>query len=86
MALVDEDRADHIYEAMGPAIEISGGWLPTRSWDCEPRGRSAFAGKVRDDALGQVFAHDIRAAGVNFDTLRCVRRRLDRALLCVGDA
>jgi sugar/nucleoside kinase (ribokinase family) len=69
MALVDEDRADHIYEAMGPAIEISGGSAAnTIVGIASLGGRSAFVGKVRDDALGQVFAHDIRAVGVNFDT------------------
>ncbi|WP_239515646.1 PfkB family carbohydrate kinase, partial [Klebsiella pneumoniae] len=31
-------------------------------------GRTAFIGQVADDQLGQVFAHDIRAAGVDFDT------------------
>src|SRR5207302_313189 len=30
--------------------------------------RAAFVGKVKDDELGRVFAHDIRAAGVAFDT------------------
>jgi sugar/nucleoside kinase (ribokinase family) len=30
--------------------------------------RTAFVGRVRDDQLGQVFTHDIRAAGVRFDT------------------
>jgi adenosine kinase len=30
--------------------------------------RAAFIGKVKDDELGRVFAHDIRAAGVSFGT------------------
>ncbi len=30
--------------------------------------RAAFIGKVKDDPLGQTFAHDIRAAGVAFNT------------------
>ena len=30
--------------------------------------RAAFVGKVKDDKLGQAFAHDIRAAGVAFTT------------------
>jgi sugar/nucleoside kinase (ribokinase family) len=69
MALIDEDRAEHIYEAMGPAVEISGGSAAnTIVGIASLGGRSAFVGKVRDDALGQVFAHDIRAVGVNFDT------------------
>jgi sugar/nucleoside kinase (ribokinase family) len=69
MALIDEDRAEHIYEAMGPAVEISGGSAAnTIVGIASLGGRSAFVGKVRDDALGQVFVHDIRAVGVNFDT------------------
>jgi adenosine kinase len=69
MALIDEDRAEHIYEAMGPAVEISGGSAAnTIVGIASLGGCSAFVGKVRDDALGQVFAHDIRAVGVNFDT------------------
>jgi sugar/nucleoside kinase (ribokinase family) len=69
MMLIDEERADHIYEAMGPAVEISGGSAAnTIVGVASLGGRSAFIGKVRDDALGHVFAHDIRAVGVRFDT------------------
>jgi sugar/nucleoside kinase (ribokinase family) len=31
-------------------------------------GRAGFIGKVRDDQLGAIFRHDIRAVGVEFDT------------------
>jgi sugar/nucleoside kinase (ribokinase family) len=69
MTLIDEERAEHIYEAMGPAVEVSGGSAANTIVGVASLGGSAaFVGKVRDDALGRVFAHDIRAVGVNFDT------------------
>jgi sugar/nucleoside kinase (ribokinase family) len=69
MTLIDEDRASAIYDAMGPAVEISGGSAANTIVGCASLGgRAAFVGKVKDDELGRVFAHDIRAAGVAFDT------------------
>jgi adenosine kinase len=67
MALIDEARAAAIYDAMGPAIEISGGSAANTIVGLASFGaRAAFVGKVKDDALGQSFAHNIRAAGVAF--------------------
>src|SRR5437588_1230 len=69
MALIDEPRAEAIYAAMGPAIEISGGsGANTIAGVASFGARAAFIGKVKDDELGRAFAHDIRAAGVAFDT------------------
>src|SRR3974390_941662 len=69
MALIDEARAGQIYDAMGPAVEISGGSAANTIVGAAGFGaRAAFIGRVKDDALGTVFAHDIRAAGVAFDT------------------
>jgi sugar/nucleoside kinase (ribokinase family) len=69
MTLIDEERATAIYDAMGPAVEISGGSAANTIVGCAGLGgRAAFVGKVKDDELGRVFAHDIRAAGVAFDT------------------
>ncbi len=69
MALIDEARAASIYDAMGPAIEVSGGSAANTIVGVASLGaRAAFVGKVRDDELGRVFRHDIRAAGVAFDT------------------
>jgi adenosine kinase len=69
MALIDEERATRIYAAMGPAVEVSGGSAAnTVVGVASFGGRAAFVGKVRDDDLGDVFAHDIRAAGVAFET------------------
>ena len=69
MALIDEARAEAIYGAMGPAIEISGGsGANTIAGVASFGARAAFVGKVKDDPLGKAFAHDIRAAGVAFTT------------------
>ncbi len=69
MALIDEARAEAIYAAMGPAVEISGGSAAnTVVGVASFGGRAGFLGKVKNDALGRVFAHDIRAAGVAFTT------------------
>ena len=69
MALIDEARAQSIYGAMGPAVEISGGSAANTIVGIASFGaRAAFVGKVKDDGLGKVFRHDIRAAGVAFDT------------------
>lgn len=69
MALIDEVRAQAIYAAMGPAIESSGGSAANTIVGVASFGaRAAFVGKVKDDELGRSFVHDIRAAGVAFDT------------------
>jgi len=69
MALIDAERAETLYEAMGPATEISGGSAAnTVVGVASLGGEAAFVGRVRDDQLGAVFAHDIRSAGVRFET------------------
>jgi sugar/nucleoside kinase (ribokinase family) len=69
MALIDEARAEKIYQAMGPATESSGGSAAnTIVGVASFGGRAAFVGKIKDDDLGKAFAHDIRAARVGFDT------------------
>jgi sugar/nucleoside kinase (ribokinase family) len=70
MTLIDTVQAETLYQAMGPGIEISGGSAAnTMAGFASLGGKGAFFGKVRDDQLGQVFRHDIRAAGVSYDTL-----------------
>ncbi len=69
LALIDANRAEAIYAAMGPAVEVSGGSAANTIVGVASLGaRSAFIGKVKDDLLGRAFAHDIRAAGVTFAT------------------
>jgi sugar/nucleoside kinase (ribokinase family) len=69
MALIDEARAQALYDAMGPAIEISGGSAANTTVGLSSLGaRAAFVGKVKADGLGRAFSHDIRSAGVTFST------------------
>ena len=69
MALIDEARAQAIYDAMGPTMETSGGSAANTIVGLASLGsRSAFIGKVKDDELGRTFAHDIRAAGAAYTT------------------
>ncbi|MFM2372871.1 MAG: hypothetical protein RIS85_2593 [Pseudomonadota bacterium] len=69
MTLVDTDRARELYDAMGPAREISGGSAANTLAGLAALGaKCAFIGQVADDQLGEVFAHDIRAGGIAFDT------------------
>ncbi len=68
MTLIDTQRANELYEAMGPAREISGGSAANTLAGLASLGaRCAFIGQVADDQLGEVFAHDIRATGIQFD-------------------
>src|SRR6202030_2046448 len=69
MALIDEPRAVWIYRDMGPATEMSGGSAANTIVGLANLGaRAAYVGKVKDDQIGRLYAHDIRAAGVAFDT------------------
>ena len=69
MQLVDEARARQIYEAMGPAVEVSGGSAAnTIVGVASFGGRGHYVGKVRDDQLGEVFSHDLRSVGVRYTT------------------
>jgi sugar/nucleoside kinase (ribokinase family) len=69
MTLVDEERSREIYELTGPAVEISGGSAAnTIVGVASLGGRAQYLGRVRDDQLGRVFAHDLRATGVRYDT------------------
>jgi len=69
MTLIDDDGARDLYDAMGPAREISGGSAANTLAGLSALGaQCSFVGQVADDQLGQVFAHDIRAVGIDFDT------------------
>ena len=69
MALIDEARAAAIYQDMGPAVEMSGGSAANTIVGVANLGaRAAYIGKVRDDQIGRMYIHDIRAAGVAFET------------------
>ena len=67
MTLADTDMSERLYAAMGPGVEVSGGSAAnTAVGVASLGGQAAFVGRVRDDQLGSVFAHDIRSAGVEF--------------------
>ena len=69
MQLIDRDRAIDLYGHMGPAREISGGSAAnTIAGIAALGGRTAYVGKVRDDQLGAIFAHDLRAQGADYAT------------------
>jgi sugar/nucleoside kinase (ribokinase family) len=69
MALIDAARAEALYAAMGPGLEMSGGSAGnTMAGIAALGGKGAYIGKVRDDQLGAVFRHDITAGGVRFTT------------------
>ena len=69
MTLIGAVEAQDLYGTLGPGVECSGGSATNTVVGAAMLGvRTAFVGRVRDDQLGQVFTHDIRAAGVQFDT------------------
>jgi len=69
MQLIDGPRAVELYSRMGPAREVSGGSAANTIAGLGMLGaKAAYVGKVRDDQLGAIFAHDLRALGVAFDT------------------
>ncbi len=69
MTLIDGPRAEALYADMGPGVEVSGGSAANSMAGLAALGgQAAFIGKVRNDQLGGIFRHDIRAAGVSFDT------------------
>jgi len=71
MTLIDEVRATELYGRMSAAIEASGGSAGNTAVGVASfGGRSAYIGKVADDALGDIFAHDIQAVGAHFSTPR----------------
>jgi sugar/nucleoside kinase (ribokinase family) len=70
MQLVDAQQSGALYAAMAAGVEASGGSAGnTVAGVGSFGGRAAYIGKVADDTLGGVFTHDIRAAGVAFETL-----------------
>src|SRR6195256_4437261 len=69
MTLIDEARALAIYNAMGPAVEMSGGSAANTIVGIANLGaRAAYVGKIKDDQIGRLYSHDIRAAQVAFET------------------
>jgi len=69
MQLIDMGRAVELYGHMGPAQEVSGGSAAnTIAGIAALGGRTAYVGKVKDDQLGMIFGHDLRAQGAGYET------------------
>lgn len=69
MQLIDMPRAVDLYGRIGPAQEVSGGSAAnTIAGIAQLGGRTAYVGKVCDDQLGAIFAHDLRAQGAVYET------------------
>ena len=67
--MVDAARSDELYAEMGPAVEASGGSAAnTAAGVASFGGKAAYIGRVADDTFGKVFAHDLRSAGVHFES------------------
>lgn len=69
MCLIDDARAEALYDAMGTATEVSGGSAANTLAGLSSLGaKTAFIGKVNNDELGKIFRHDLNAVGVDFTT------------------
>ncbi|MCL6682296.1 adenosine kinase [Sphingomonas alba] len=69
MQLLDTDHANRLYAAMGNARETSGGSAAnSMAGIAAMGGKAAFIGQIAKDQLGEIFRHDMRALGVQFDT------------------
>ena len=69
MALIDEQQAETLYASLGPGLETSGGSAAnTLAGIAQLGGRAGFIGRVRDDQLGAIFSHDIKAVGARYQT------------------
>lgn len=84
MQLIDMERAVDLYGRIGPAREISGGSAAnTIAGMAHLGGRTAYVGKVRDDQLGAIFAHDLRAQGADYDTPLAARDTAQETGRCI---
>ena len=69
MRLIDAEEAGRLYEAMGPAIERSGGSVANSIAGLASFGaKCGFLGRVAADQFGGIFRHDIRSLGVTYET------------------
>lgn len=84
MQLIDSDRARELYGMMGPAKEMSGGsGANTIAGIAALGGSTAYVGKVKDDQLGDIFAHDMQAQGAYYDTPRAPKTDSDDTGRCM---
>ena len=84
MQLIDMPRAVELYARIGPAREVSGGSAAnTIAVIAALGGRTAYVGKVKDDQLGQIFAHDMRAQGAVYETAFAAKDTADETGRCI---
>ncbi|MDG1010735.1 MAG: adenosine kinase [Amylibacter sp.] len=84
MQLIDTNRAAELYGVMGPAQEVSGGSAANTIAGIAALGdRTAYVGKVKADQLGDIFEHDIRAQGADFEVPRSPADALDETGRCM---
>ena len=84
MQLIDMDRAVELYGLIGPAREVSGGSAAnTIAGIAHLGGRTAYVGKVKDDQLGMIFAHDMRAQGAVYETAFAPKDAVDETGRCL---
>lgn len=74
MTLIDAQRAEELFEKMGPATTVSGGSAAnTVAGIAGLGGRAAYIGRVHDDQLGAVFSHDMKALKIHYRTAPAAR-------------
>ena len=84
MQLIDMNRAVDLYNRIGPAKEISGGSAAnTIAGIAHLGGRTAYVGKVKDDQLGAIFAHDLRAQGAVYETSMAPKSEAQETGRCI---
>ncbi|MCB1350777.1 MAG: adenosine kinase [Paracoccaceae bacterium] len=84
MQLIDRNRGVELYGKVGPATEMSGGSAAnTIAGFAHLGGRAAYVGKVKDDQLGAIFAHDLRAQGVVYEVPLARRDHAEETGRCI---
>jgi len=84
MQLIDMERAVDLYSRIGPAQEVSGGSAAnTIAVIAALGGKTAYVGKVKDDQLGHIFAHDMRAQGAVYETSFAPKTAPDETGRCI---
>ncbi len=67
MTIVDAVRAESLYDKLGECVECSGGSVANSIAALASLGaKTAYIGRVADDALGKIFSHDMKSIGVRF--------------------
>jgi sugar/nucleoside kinase (ribokinase family) len=84
MTLIDAEQGRRLYEEMPPAVEMSGGSAANAmAAVASLGGRASYIGRVSRDQFGDLFRHDIRTAGVSFDTPAASDNATGRCLILV---